>query len=997
MVTTNIDIDSYEQTHQQSYAEFANAVRRILKSAIDANRIEPRPQSTKARAKTATSLRQKLLDRGMIASTQIENEIKDLAGIRLIFYTDSDVNAFLHTGLIPQVFEVHWDETRIHHPTDENQLQRYQAIHYTISLKESEFSQPEYQKFKGMRCEVQIQTILSHAWAEIYHDMIYKQRGSKGFGSAKLKALDRRMKRIMDEYLRPAGYELQKAQADYKRLVEGRDLFDRDAFALLANSKNNNDREEILTTIADHLVPNYDDLASVYPRLRAAVLACVRAAQKAPVVPFEFAGGTIDGRTVRDVTGVAINILDGLRYVDIGSTLQAWIELYRGTDDPDTQTKIADAAKRLAEYNLSIWKRAGPGVQQVLAQILEQDRTIPRPIVLAVAGELLGTTLEATYFSADKATIRTAALPAPASIAKIRSSVLDVLVALFDSVSSDQERREVFAAMQEATSLPSRSVYTNELCRVVLEDTKRLVGFCATRAALLSYEFLQYLEHRLLFQYRRARDLARDMESKFGCQDIAAEVVSAIRSLRDTINADADFVRYKTLVGHESVFSFQWDDEKFSYSKSNDHRLKQVENYVKAITGENADQWYRVIQRCAATRSNDLATFPVFETFLHSLSAVKPEIATSFFDRGDADLAVFLAAYLNGVAKSSAPELYRAVLRKNLDKCHNLSAIVRHARSLRGAGAQTVIDVLQRAIATDNAPAVQACVPYAIENHANGEALAQDVFMSALQYLETKRTAGWIFDAWFLSEADSFFRALSAEHAELVLTNLLWLKRVDHHAEGILKSIAQSHLRAVWHFLRDRVRREEDGYEAIPYEFHTLSEVLACNVDLALEVLKAWHDDGDSNLFEFTGGRLLHAALPEFTEELGRELAKLVRGGLRNTKFVVSVLGRYEGATLTHVVLKDLVEVLPEAHALLPTVENLIETTGVLSGEYGFVEAYRKKKADMFEWLCDDRAKVRQFAERYIRKLDQRIASEQRSAEAAVQLRRLSYGDDVDE
>jgi ppGpp synthetase/RelA/SpoT-type nucleotidyltranferase len=124
-------------------------------------------------------------------SANIETEIKDLAGVRLIFYTNTDVDRFLDTRIIPELFTADWKETRIHHPTDENDQQRYQAIHYTVSLNPKQIALRKYAAFAGLRCEIQIQTVLNHAWAETYHDMIYKSRASEGFGAEARQALER--------------------------------------------------------------------------------------------------------------------------------------------------------------------------------------------------------------------------------------------------------------------------------------------------------------------------------------------------------------------------------------------------------------------------------------------------------------------------------------------------------------------------------------------------------------------------------------------------------------------------------------------------------------------------------------------------------------------------------------------------------------------------------------------------------------------------------------
>jgi ppGpp synthetase/RelA/SpoT-type nucleotidyltranferase len=271
-----MDFDQYEKKYQTRYAEFASVVRDILEKAIDGAEGVPRPGSIQYRAKEANHLKPKLEARGLLGSSSIEDEIKDLAGTRLIFYTNSDVDRFLNSRLIPENFEVDWDQTRIHHPTEENAKQRYQAIHYTVSLNEARTVLAEYAKFRGFRCEIQIQTILTHAWAETSHDITYKGFEGKGFGQRAMASIEARLNKIMDEYLLPAGYEFQKVQHDFQRLTQGKELFDRGTIEALDASANNNERHEILRSLREDVLPNYDDLAAIYPELRAALLRAVR-------------------------------------------------------------------------------------------------------------------------------------------------------------------------------------------------------------------------------------------------------------------------------------------------------------------------------------------------------------------------------------------------------------------------------------------------------------------------------------------------------------------------------------------------------------------------------------------------------------------------------------------------------------------------------------------------------------------------------------------------
>jgi hypothetical protein len=95
--------------------------------------------------------------------------------------------------------------------------------------------------------------------------------------------------------------------------------------------------------------------------------------------------------------------------------------------------------------------------------------------------------------------------------------------------------------------------------------------------------------------------------------------------------------------------------------------------------------------------------------------------------------------------------------------------------------------------------------------------------------------------------------------------------------------------------------------------------------------------------------------------------------------------------------LKALVNRLPENDSRLVEVDICLQNTGVVGGEFGFVEAFRRKKVEMASWLEDDRPAVKAFAKEYIRKLDGRIASEQRSAEHRKELQKRAFEEVHDE
>jgi Region found in RelA / SpoT proteins len=271
--------------------------------------------------------------------------------------------------LIPENFAFDDGATRIHHPTKENKGVRYQAIHYTVWMSEERAKLPEYAKFKGMRCEIQIQTILNHAWSETSHDIIYKDNPRDGFGSKAKESITNRLNQIMDKYLLPAGHEFSRVQYDYERLQQGKELFDRDAIRSLEAAKNNNERHELLSSLKEYVL-NYDDIPAIYGDLRDPLVEAAKASRAAPVEPIKTPFGDVEGKTAADVANIIVDIFDTLRYVDIGRAFSALREIYRDEPDRDVRKRILDAIKHLAHYDLEVWRKVGPQVQLALIGIV---------------------------------------------------------------------------------------------------------------------------------------------------------------------------------------------------------------------------------------------------------------------------------------------------------------------------------------------------------------------------------------------------------------------------------------------------------------------------------------------------------------------------------------------------------------------------------------------------------------------------------------------------
>jgi hypothetical protein len=139
---------------------------------------------------------------------------------------------------------------------------------------------------------------------------------------------------------------------------------------------------------------------------------------------------------------------------------------------------------------------------------------------------------------------------------------------------------------------------------------------------------------------------------------------------------------------------------------------------------------------------------------------------------------------------------------------------------------------------------------------------------------------------------------------------------------------------------------------------------------------------------------LLATVFPAFPDEFAKSLSDMAANGTDDDiGFILGILQNYKGEPAMHSVLIALVNRVPGDDPRLSEVDISLQNTGVVRGEFGFVEAFRRKKAEMESWLEDDRPRVRSFAKEYIRKLDGRIASEQRSAEQSKELQKRAFED----
>ena len=108
---------------------------------------------------------------------------------------------------------------------------------------------------------------------------------------------------------------------------------------------------------------------------------------------------------------------------------------------------------------------------------------------------------------------------------------------------------------------------------------------------------------------------------------------------------------------------------------------------------------------------------------------------------------------------------------------------------------------------------------------------------------------------------------------------------------------------------------------------------------------------------------------------------------------MVQVLSSYHGVVSLNETCKAVVGALPPTIRCCPGLRSCFRIRASCPANSVWCRPIRQRRLEMAGWLADPDAKIRAFAESYVRLLDRQIAAEQRRSEESIEMRKRMYGD----
>jgi ppGpp synthetase/RelA/SpoT-type nucleotidyltranferase/Tfp pilus assembly protein PilF len=136
-----------------------------------------------SRAKKPERLKDKLekriITKNYKSSGEIAEDVADLAGVRISLYFPGDlykVHQFIEGNFLVKECRKFPEELKLHNDMSNEYNKRfsgYWATHYRVYIKDKDIPE-EYKKYANTLIEIQVASLLMHAWAEVEHDLLYK-------------------------------------------------------------------------------------------------------------------------------------------------------------------------------------------------------------------------------------------------------------------------------------------------------------------------------------------------------------------------------------------------------------------------------------------------------------------------------------------------------------------------------------------------------------------------------------------------------------------------------------------------------------------------------------------------------------------------------------------------------------------------------------------------------------------------------------------------------
>lgn len=974
---------------QSLYREFGQTVAEIIRQVLLAAGLKT--YATSSREKDIETLREKV-ERKKAAGTEyrVLDDIEDLSGVRVVAYLES------HREQVTRLVYEEFKDSCVRFET-KYEPEGYRGTHLVVRLNPPREALAEYSRYKGLKCEIQVSSILYHAWSEIEHDVIYKP----GADREKLKHLgldeiEASFQKIMAQHLEDATIQFDLLYKKHQEVLAAGKVIYSDYISDIRNATSNDEILSILD-IADKFA---------HKKPEAAVQMAEEALRLDPMQPQvigNFGKRQIHGKSHEDVVEKSLEILDHVRYWDVERILRALFRLSIGPA-AEIAKKALEIIKRIANYDsvfLKQHKNLYPQESSLefLRKLPLDDRQQYMPTIGVVMGELLSCAVEGTeWTSADTLTFHSGALVPNDGLKRLRQEAMLLASELYRQATSLKDRVTLIRSLLEALEAPHYAMYGDDLIQMIQDDSKRLVvalqEIIFVGGKISEFPIAQEIEESLIRVLRNDR---------FKNDEIQA--------LYERIQEDKGYVTYCALVG--DIHEFRSIDE--DWKDAEQRRMTEVDELVAEIAG-SSEGWYERLNAYAEPYQQgviDEWKYQSFRMLISKLTEAHSAMATALLvraiDNGTAlSRPTFVAPYLLALRrnqdfttwdavvasirdKQMAPLMTPAIMSLNVDAGANLATAIRESDV-------KLLEQLVKAeppfeFTRDEGVGLRYALMITLTRLFEKDKARLETLLIEEMKLHAAFRQMQFHELPFASHRKWMsFRDWSPEGIGVLKTGLAELPTLEWQVQGMMLELGEDPIALILDVFKARLQRtieEDEGrYEQVPYHFNPeLRKYIAEHPGYVDEMVK-WLREMTPKWSSYNW----HVA--QFIQRIGGAsystiLMKLIETGDRESlDRAADALNSFEGADfeLCFEIVKR-----TDDKDILSQVSAAMRGTGVVTGENGLALAFESKAKALEQYAASDDARTRAFAVEMRKIFAESARTEHQRSTVSQKARRLRF------
>lgn len=644
---------------------------------------------------------------------------------------------------------------------------------------------------------------------------------------------------------------------------------------------------------------------------------------------------------------------------------------------------------RLAEFNIEVMRQIGatPQVQLLKYVMSLSDQKLlewSEPL-MKVLGQFLSAEIEITAWNGDTLSISFSPIEAAEQIRLLREDSIGVLKKIYHLQQDHNAKRETLGTLFSATNHYSRIQLSPESVTMISDNTIEILEFLKELIPTEDLSIVQKIEHDAYWIFIRSLD---------------EQVEYHARQIYEEISQHNEYQIYRDLIGYDSVFG-EWTRE-----RGNEDGFREIEaqrkaralEYAGTVRSENFGEWRERLLVYCQEESNDLAYFTFLYSFLDEVCKSNPDLLLLLLSENHAEIGPIRIALLRDLWSSRMKDSLISLLNVWIDEGLYLVEMTHMFMNNESVDFEFLARVRDKAIDDSDVFALKTLITVTASNYPEHKPKEfSEFFLNPIRALGQLGNADWARGIWYSLEIRKIVAEFDEDEVLEILNNLLNLQEVNHQSDRILTAIAHLHPVHVVRYFKNRLDlKYVDGrkdYQGIPFDLHDLKVPLSEAASAVVPEIRQWYN-GDYTEFSYKGADLPHIIFPKFEKAFQDELMLILENRqYEDLEFVVVVLAQYSGEPFLYEFCRKMIEMFELDDRLSDYIYYALRNTPVVSGVYGFAEAYEAKVVLVRPWSEDRSARVRAFASMFIERTQKNAEQERERADVEVAYRKLKYGE----